>query len=192
MKKNLPDFDVVNDALHGVSHDLDAAELHGLLCGMVCARGEVSLTAWLQPALPEKAVTPAQWPAATREIMQELLASTLAQINGSEFGFRLLLPGDDAGLAARLEALGNWCQGFLLGISEAGIKETQALPGELPEIITDILNIARAGDYELDDENEDEAAYMELVEYVRVGVQLFSEEMAALHANNAGMERPLH
>ena len=51
------------------------------------------------------------------------------------------------------------------------------LPGDLPEILDDFLGISQAESYELADEEEDEAAYTELMEYVRISAQLFCEEL---------------
>jgi uncharacterized protein YgfB (UPF0149 family) len=114
-------------------------------------------------------------------------------LGSEDFGFQLLLPDDTAGLGARIEALASWCQGFLLGISHGGVSDIQALPGELPEIVEDFLNIARAENFELENEEEDEAAYMELLEYVRVGVQLFWEELHGHSENDtASPGSPLH
>jgi uncharacterized protein YgfB (UPF0149 family) len=39
------------------------------------------------------------------------------------------------------------------------------------------LGISQAESYELADEEEDEAAYTELMEYVRISAQLFCEEL---------------
>jgi len=175
MNPSLPDYDEINDALQGLSPHFDAAEFHGQLCGLLCTRHGLQLDDWLELSLPEHDA--ATLPAMAHELFQAVLLSSEAGMSSEDFAFQLLLPDDTAGLAARVEALGNWCQGFLLGISHAGVSNIQALPGELPEIVTDFLNISQAENFELDDIEEDENAYMELVEYVRVGVQLFHEEL---------------
>lgn len=191
MTQALPDYDQVNDALQGLPAELNAAEFHGQLCGLLCTFDRLELHDWLQVSLPE--CDPARLSALSYELFQALLDTSLLTLSSEDFGFQLLLPDDSAGLAARLEALANWCQGFLFAISHAGVSEIQALPGELPEIVEDFLNIARAENYELVNEEEDEAAYMELVEYVRVGVQLFREELRVqADANTTSPEPRLH
>ncbi|MGW8302865.1 MAG: UPF0149 family protein [Desulfobacterales bacterium] len=175
MNPSLPDYDEINDALQGLSPHFDAAELHGQLCGLLCTQDGLQLEDWLSLSLPEHDATTLS--ARVYELFQALLESSQAGLSSEDFAFQLLLPDDTAGLAARIEALGNWCQGFLLGISHAGVSDIQALPGELPEIVKDFLNISQAENFELDNIEEDENAYMELVEYVRVGVQLFHEEL---------------
>jgi len=142
MNPSLPDYDEINDALQGLSPHFDAAELHGQLCGLLCTQDGLQLEDWLSLSLPEHDATTLS--ARVYELFQALLESSQAGLSSEDFAFQLLLPDDTAGLAARIEALGNWCQGFLLGISHAGVSDIQALPGELPEIVKDFLNISQA------------------------------------------------
>ena len=183
MSQPLPDYDQINDALQGAPSEINAAEFHGQLCGLLCTCDRLELADWLMVSLPES--DPANLSPVSQELFQVLLDHSQVAVSSEGFDFQPLLPDDSAGLAARLEALANWCQGFLFGISHAGVTDIQALPGELPEIVEDFINISRAEDFELENEEEDEAAYMELVEYVRVGVQLFYEELRAQTANNS-------
>ena len=182
MSQSLPDYDQINDPLQGAPCELDAAEFHGQFCGLLCTCDRLELADWLMVSLPES--DPATLSPAARELFQVLLDYSQAAVSNEAFEFQPLLPDDTAGLAARLEALANWCQGFLFGISHAGVSDIQALPGELPEVVEDLINISRAEDFELENEEEDEAAYMELVEYVRVGVQLFHEELRTQSDNH--------
>ncbi len=185
MSEKLPEFDLVNDALQRISPDFDPAELHGQLCGMLCTVSDVDLDTWLQPNL-EESNDPSLWSRDSIELLQSLIRVTASQFSEGEMGLELLLPSDEAGVAARLEALGRWCQGFLLGISFGGVDDIESLPGELSELVGDLVNISQIDKYDLDDEEEeDEASYMELMEFVRLGVQLFYEEM---HAGGKGEE----
>ena len=62
--------------------------------------------------------------------------------------------------------------------------------GITSDIIEDFTEISRAAFAEDETEAEGEAAYMELVEYVRVSVQLLFEEFHRLQADAAGPEAP--
>jgi len=188
MSQPLPDYDQVNDALQGVPSEFNAAEFHGQLCGLLCTCDSLQLPDWLMVSMPGS--DPYTLSSATNELFQVLLDHSQGTLGSEDFDFELLLPDDTAGLAARLEALANWCQGFLFGISHAGVSDIQALPGELPEIVEDFLSISRAENFELEDDEEDEAAYVELVEYVRVGVQLFAEELRAQPENTTAFPGP--
>jgi len=179
MSQSLPDFDLIADALHARGADTEAAESHGLLCAMFCTVQGLDTDSWLAMVLNgpgRDALAPAPEP------LLALFEETRRQFDSEQFDFHLLLPHDDAALAVRVEALGQWCQGFLTGLAAGGVQQPENLPGELPEIIQDMLEISRAEGYELEDDGEDEAAYAELVEYLRMGVLLFREEFRRQYA----------
>lgn len=189
MSDSLPDFDLIADALGAQGADTEAAESHGLLCAMFCTVQGLDVDTWLAVVLngPSRdALAPVPEP------LLSLFEETRRQFDSEQFDFHLLLPHDDAALAVRVEALGHWCQGFLTGLAAGGIQQPENLPGELPEIINDMLEIARAERYELEDEAEDEAAYAELVEYLRMGVLLFREEFRRQFANAGGSSEQIH
>ncbi len=183
MSRPLPDYDAVNDAVRALAPDLDAAELHGQWCGMLCA----------QPLLPESDALTRTLPQVpegrARERLHELWATTRAMFESGQFDFQPLLPDDEARLESRVEALGHWAQGFLLGLDRMGLTDHKSLPGELPGIAEDMGKLAAAESYALDDEEQDENAYMELVEYLRVAVQLFREELQARQAEKGGTDQ---
>ncbi len=65
----------------------------------------------------------------------------------------------------------------------------------LADIIRDLLQITRAAAGEEDDEASDEAAYTEIVEYLRVATQLAYEELAEFRhetIDNNGTSDALH
>lgn len=175
MSPYLPDYDHVNEALQQVQAEPDAAEFHGQLCGMLCTSESIQLDDWLNISLSSKGS--ADLSPSNQTLFQELLLISGTGLISEDFSFQLLLPDDETGLALRVEALSHWCQGFLMGVSAGGVTDTKALPDDLPEILEDFLGISRAESYELVDEEEDETAYAELVEYVRVSAQLFYEEL---------------
>ena len=78
--------------------------------------------------------------------------------------------------------------------SEAGvIPDASELPGQVHgEIVRDLVEISRAGVDAEQDEESNESAYAELVEFVRVGVQLLFEELAAARSPPAASPAPLH
>lgn len=189
MTESLPDFDLVADALHAQGADTDPAESHGLLCAMFCTIQGLDADSWLALVLtgPSRdALAP------TPEPLLTLFEESRKQFDSEQFDFHLLLPHDEAALAVRVEALGHWCQGFLTGLAAGGIQQPENLPGELPEIIQDMLEISRAEGYELEDDGEDEAAYAELVEYLRMGVLLFREELRRQYSGTGDGEVPIH
>jgi len=175
MTSILPEHAQLSQVLQQQQAGADAAEFHGQLCGLLAVDSQLSLTDWLATVLP--GVVVASLPTNVQTVFQALLENSRNGLRDESFGFQLVLPDDDTDLAVRVEALGHWCQGFLLGVSSAGISDPKVLPGDLPEILDDFLGISQAESYELADEEEDEAAYTELMEYVRISAQLFCEEL---------------
>ena len=174
-------YDEINDALKRMSVEQDAAEVHGALCGLFCTIGGLSADYWLDSVLTqspeEDALTIDALSNESRSLLTLLFKETEKQLSGEGFDFQLFIPDDDSGLYARVEALSHWCQGFLYGLSLGGLTNPDGLPGDLPEIVRDIVAISRAESYELDDDAQDEKDFVELQEFVRVGVQLFVDEM---------------
>ena len=174
-------YDEINDALKRINVEQDAAEVHGALCGLFCTVNGLNVEFWLDNSLTntpeEDAYTVDALASESRSILTQLFTVTEKQLSAEGFTFELFLPDDNSGLYTRVEALSNWCQGFLFGLSQGGLTDPDGLPGELPDIIKDIVEISRAESYELDDDKQDEKDFMELVEFVRVAIQLFVDEM---------------
>ncbi|MFK7886643.1 MAG: UPF0149 family protein [Gammaproteobacteria bacterium] len=151
-----------------------AASHQGGFFGLACASPTDATDRWVQSVLDD-------WPADLRhEEHRDTLADAAGvwakQLNEGQLAFGLIVAGDDAALHERTETLAQWCQGYLVGLAMGGIKDHNALPGDVPEFVNDLLKISQAA---ADGEtNEDENAFYELCEYVRVGVQLVFDELA--------------
>ena len=175
-----PSFDLVNEGLRRVEAPTDAAEAHGSLCGLVCGLGTGGQSTWLAETLAD---SQAGEPGArqTRVLLEALAASTGAALEGADMTFQPLLPDDTEPLVERVDCLAQWCQGFNHGLFVAariGDAEAELGSGNTVEIVRDFGEMAQVsvGDEEADAEGE--AAYAELVEYVRVSVQLVYEELS--------------
>ena len=186
--EHLVDFASVDGLFHQLGLGLDAAECHGTLCGLLCASDMVKGAAWVNQVLtgrldlPEAEVPPLQGGSHGEEhaLLLILYKETVGQLEDPEYGFSLLLPDDDAPLAQRVESLSRWCQGFLAGLGLGGLQDQSKLPGDSSEVMRDFVEISRLGHGEGDDGNEDETAFAEIVEYVRMAVLLVYEELRPL------------
>lgn len=189
-------YDEVNDALRRIGVENDAAEIHGGLCGLFCTIGGLTVEYWLDTTLTttaeDDALTIDALSNESRSLLTLLFNGTEKQLSGQDFSFSPFLPDDDAGLAARIEALSHWCQGFLFGLSQGGLTNPDGLPGDLPEIVRDLIEISRAESYELDDDDQNEKDYMELIEFTRVAVQLFIDEMQQFQVDEPEDEADYH
>jgi yecA family protein len=162
--------------------DSTLAEAHGLLCGLLCATKQDVRQRWLEEIFdPEDANTPAV--EACRQPLVDLYIKTLAALRDPELDFALLLPGDEQPLKQRTEELVDWCQGFLYGIGLSGTDLNHHLSEEGSEALRDITEITRL-DTETAEENEDnEHAFFELTEFVRLAALIIREEL--MHGQEA-------
>ena len=189
---NYPDISQLEGLLFEVDSVLGGIESHGALCGMMCAQGNTEVGQWMLNVLGEHEDSNSALQQVGKMLIQ-MHQATIEQMNDSNVDYQLMLPDDEEPLEARVEALGVWCQGFVYGLAAGGVKEDSVLPDDSKELIRDILEISRAG-YVADDEaeenitlenhdDEDEAAFMEVSEYVRMGVLLIYEELQPLQSS---------
>jgi uncharacterized protein YgfB (UPF0149 family) len=163
-------FPVLARALESAGSPLSAAEFHGGLCGVLCVGGPEAVGAWLGRCTAE-----------LEEISARLESASWAALTGDEMAFSPLLPNDATALPVRVRALASWCAGFVSGLGQGGAGFEGALgeSDEVAEIVGDLIEIGKASlDVEAagDDESA-EAAYAEVAEFVRVGVQIVFEEL---------------
>lgn len=164
----------LNRELRRARAPVDAAECHGALCGVLCAP-EADAEMWLARVLG--GIDPdATDVRALRFELLALAADLRQKLRAGDLAFAPLLPDDETPLADRTGALGEWCEGFLFGVGTARISEFDRLPPGVQEVIRDVVEIARVG-VAVDGDESDEAAYAELVEYLRAGVQLVYDEL---------------
>lgn len=175
------EYHSVAEALRCASTSVDAADCHGLLCGLICAAGFADQNIWAAEVFeaydPEDRLQ-----AEAHSLLQRLYEETLIRLNSPELDFELLLPDDEEPLCERTESLANWCDGFLSGLGLGGVPAQDQLPEEVAELLGDLSQISRV-DFDLDDPNEQEQlAFEELVEYVRIGVLFVHDELQPLAA----------
>lgn len=149
------------------------SELHGTLTGLLCTGGTPG-QGWME-SLAMDEVTDLSHEA--RELLDNLLGFVRGQLESAELRFHLLLPDEDRALIQRTAALADWCRGYLYGLALGGISDQSDLPPDCSEVINDVIQISRA-EFEFGQpDDRDEAAFTEVIEYVRVGVLLVFEEL---------------
>ena len=186
------DHDELDDALRRCGSNWDAAQSHGLLTGRLAVAGVVAGPEWLLQVLDGTEESSADR-IACQKMLDSLYQSTYWQLSERLSEFVPLLPDDHADAALRTTAMAHWSEGFLHGLVSAqhGDALRDRLAAEpLADIIRDMLQITRA---ELDEETDaetNEAAYTELVEYLRVAAQLAYEELADIRQADSHSESP--
>ncbi|HSW93890.1 MAG TPA: UPF0149 family protein [Gammaproteobacteria bacterium] len=170
----MPDFANYNDIadiLLAAKSPLQPAEMHGLLCGHIAG------TAGQMDAALQKLILGKNKNQEYRTALQQLYEMSYHQMSEFSFEFTLLLPDDDSDINTRTEALGLWCQGFLTGLKQTNVPVEQREESDVTETINDFIEIGQVNYGDMADNEEDETAYFELVEYVRLGALLIFNEL---------------
>ena len=168
MSQSLAELEILAlEAAGGPERGLTPAELHGATVGIgVADPGRFELQD-LVNLLGADVLTDS-------EAVERFVSATLDALHAQDMSFAVLLPEDDRPMTERLVALTNWCQSFLAGLvaglSRRGVASLSGMPEELQEIVKDFAAIAQL-DTELAEE-ESEADFVELEEYVKVGALL--------------------
>jgi uncharacterized protein YgfB (UPF0149 family) len=153
----------------------EPAEAHGTLAGALCSSRDYGLIEWLREILPDES---ADESVLQSSVLQNVYNSMVRTLVGHDADFKPLLPDDDAPLMERADALSLWCQGFLYGLGSGATPDPGKVSTEAGEIIRDLTEITHVGVEAGEENEENEAAYAEVVEFVRVGVQLLFVELA--------------
>ncbi len=165
------------NTLQKLGAQLNAAEAHGLLTGMLTLAKSMQADSWRSTLLEN--LDCADDPSTTQwEILSATSEQILQNFMNDDFAFNLLLPNDDLPLPERVNALCFWCRGYLSGLGLVGITKEDLANATIKELVSDLSQIAHVG-IETDSSEDDETNYMELVEYVRVAVQNIQVELSS-------------
>ncbi|MEM1412588.1 MAG: UPF0149 family protein [Pseudomonadota bacterium] len=175
----LPDFDRSLALAQGNLDAAGLAESHGVACGLLVRHPGARPDEYLDLlGMLEIASKPGP---ALREVFMELLEASRGQLSDDAMRLVIWLPDDDESLEDRTESLAQWCNGFLASIGAGADDRLGSLSGEGSEALADIQEIALA---ELGAEGgtpealeEEEGAFTEIVEYVRIAVLLLREDL---------------
>ncbi len=175
MRMKLPAYHDVCASLDRINSTYDASGGHALLCGMLVVNVSTPMLSWVKELVIDD-TAPADLDSYQNELLQNIYEMARCQLQDTNLGFELLMPDDSSPLSVRVNALSLWSQGFLLGLSLAGIGKRQAIPPDSAELISDFARISQA-EHNNNADQEDEMAYLEVLEYLKVGVLLINEEL---------------
>jgi uncharacterized protein len=166
-------YNKLQTTLKSTTSLIDVSELHGFFTGLLCFKKEILPLDW-HFQLGEES-EPSEENKQAIDIFQKLLDAMEQQLKETDFEFALLLPSDEMALKQRLQALQDWCQGFLygVGISKSRHQEFKTIE---QEFINDVATFSRGLLNDCTETEENENAYLEVVEYLRAGVFNLYEE----------------
>lgn len=179
----------LKDTLASIGFAEEAAEYHGTLCGALCVRQPEEID--VLSLLEEGATAPAA-DAQTQTALKRLCQQALVSLQDDGMSFAPLLPDDDTALAPRVQALADWCEGFLFGLASRPGLDLNACSEDAREIIRDFTQFTQASVGEGEEVEIEEGAYAELVEYIRVGAQLIYMELRPVPTPDPKRSKNIH
>ena len=176
---NLPIYGSVAEIIESVHTLASPAEVHGLLCGIICSgKQQIDSETWAAKAmgLGDKDLHLSKKQAT---ILQQLLDYSYNRLTQMEFDFQLLLPDEEASLSARSAEIGSWCHGFLIGLELTSDLDVTSdrLSVEGYDTLVKLSEIAEIDYEDLDYSERDETALVEVVEFVRLAILTIYSEL---------------
>jgi len=174
------DYDEVNAELGAVHAGVRASECHGFMCGYFCSSNSIAADSWRDHLLAgiDDAVNTDD----CFTILEQLAKQVKEEILSEEISFELLLPDDQTAISDRSSALAEWCAGFASGLGIGGMGKKPKLNDECDEFVKDVVSISRM-ETTIEDGEEAEAAFFEIVEYIRVGTIMLHQEWYQVSVN---------
>jgi uncharacterized protein YgfB (UPF0149 family) len=180
-------FDELANALLEQGEIVSPAELHGCLCGLLGGGFEGDDDALLEQV---GKTAGASLHGELADALVTLRREAIDSITEGNLDFELLLPDDGLELSQRIDAMANWCRGFLGGFAQARVEADRAgaaVATDSAEALRDFAAIAQAAsDDDEADEDEPERHYEELLEYLRVAAMNVLLDAAA-HSGDAAL-----
>lgn len=178
----LPDFERTLAIAQGNLETAELAECHGIACGLLCRCPDASLDAFIGLlAMLQLVDKPATGLSLS---LEELLNASRTQLADEDMGLSIWLPNDEETLEERTMALAQWCSGFLAGLGSGGDNSLNAMSDEANEALQDLQQISTAEVMDTDESEDDERAFAEIVEYIRVVILLIREDLRGPHAQD--------
>jgi uncharacterized protein YgfB (UPF0149 family) len=158
----LPNYQEFMDSIAILALPISASELHGVMCGYLCAGAISDGEAYLRALMTNKKDV------LMRVALFGVYAVSQQQMLNFDFEFQLLLPDDEEPLVDRARAFSEWCEGFTQGLTLAGVGYEQLQEDEAQEALQHLIEFAQLDYHSLSIDEDDERALMEVVEYARM------------------------
>jgi len=149
---------------------ITVAELQGLLMGFYAAGLSLDDQSWKQHLLKQLSKSEPV-PPVLSEQLDKLNNDIRQMIIGNLIGLELLIPEDDSTTVARGEALGYWCQGFLLGYMQL-TENKEEIEEDLADALDDLEEISNIDLDSIGSSEEDEKMLFEIAEHIKVAALL--------------------
>ncbi len=174
----LPSYQSFVDTISILELPFSGSELHGIMCGYLSAGAPREGIAYLRTLIANQN-DPAMRPA-TLAIFA-VYTVTQQQIEGLGFEFQMMLLDDSEAMERRGQSFCDWCEGYTQGIRMAGVDYNELEDEDTQDALQHITEFADM-DYEslhVEEEDDDERALIELIEYTRMAVLHIHSDLQA-------------
>lgn len=173
------DFDECCNQMLEFGYEVSPSELHGLLSGIVCTGLKIRPDSVINLVIKHLNVEACS--ERNRSTILAMYEFIEREMFSADSIYTLFLPDDELDLTQRVRSLAAWCQGYLVGFGTGSAQLNMTkFSAETEEALNDIVNISNLSDeFDSGEDEDNEAAYAELVEYLKVAVLLMSSEMLA-------------
>ena len=189
----LPSFETVERALLCLKALGTAAETHGLLCALMSSGAKMRKQAWVNSLLSSMVEPGDVMAKDAATSVERLFEATQQQFKTNECQVQLLMPDDEAPIQERMQALAEWCQGYMSGLKLVGIATQGHANEQIQEALDDLTQIACL-DYDDASAQDPEAEVQltELQEFVRVAVMLMYDDFLDQQAQQPQQSDHVH
>lgn len=172
------DFYTIEDALAEFDPIESAAYLHGSLVARLVCGHRLSQTEWLTEAAAtlDLEADLSEYPDVPLAALYDDSLASLTQMKPQQVGPELLLPSSADPLVDRMDALAQWCAGFVstLGLINAMVE----IDEEDANLLTDLANVSQLDPHSAEPGAAGEADFATLVEHTRMACRYFYERFA--------------
>ncbi len=181
-----PPYELIQISLAPLNLPLSISELHGLLCGYICAGSKSQAEAYLRTLMASFKQLDAKDASA---LLFTCFSISQHLIEAFDFSFQLLIPDEDTSLDERARAFSDWCEGFTQGLTLSDVGFDHFHDQEAQHALGHIEEFAQLDHDSLVMDENDEYALLEIQEYTRLAVlRLYgdlhchvSQEQEAVH-----------
>ena len=167
-----------------VQYPESSPALQSALCGLLCIDSQANRITWYKKLF--KDLCPNQ-----DEILKltALFDQTIQELNSLDFNFNLELPNDDAPLSSRIIAISDWCKGLIFGLDKSQLIKDTKISQNCQEYMEDVVKISQINNLDLQDNNDEDTNFENIVEYLRIGLFLLYEELQPLSLKNNNLAK---
>ena len=165
------------------------SELHGLLVGLIAGgmfKGSEEYLEHVSELFNNGLTVKGSMTSSLTEMTNEIFS----ELESEDMSFELLLLDDDEALSDQAEELINWVQYFLVGFG-FNKRDLKTASNEVREIIDDFTSITKM-DAEIEDSNEAQADFYEIIEFIRVSAVLVHQEFGKQVNKATEQSKTLH